>query len=203
MSSYHPCPDAPALSRRLIQLATLLREGAAPVHEVAIELDSLAARASWASVLVTNHRELTRRLRLAVEEADQLVRTSQLQVHRTLELLEGGELQENEDLSPLRPDAEGHYAWDRWQAQALAAGLNWELAALGRAVMREAAQHAWDPDLKAECGWDDAGQAMLEQALHDGPAADSRWTYLLNTDGLRGRWTEEGGWQPFDQEPGL
>ncbi len=103
----------------------------------------------------------------------------------------------SDDLSRLRPDAVGAYAWDRWQTQALAAGLSEDLAGLGRAVMREAVQHAWEQHLQAECGWADAGQAMLELALRDGAAAEKRWQYLLETDGGRGRWGEDGSWLPL------
>lgn len=106
----------------------------------------------------------------------------------------------HDDLSRLRPDTAGAYAWDRWEAQALAAGLGKDLAGLGRAVMREAVQHSWEPALQAECGWNDAGQAMLELALRDSQAAEERWDYLLHTDGLRGRWTAAGDWLPFGQD---
>jgi hypothetical protein len=102
-------------------------------------------------------------------------------------------------LNHLRPDAQGRYAWDRWEARATEAGLAQELAALGRAVMREAVQHDWTPRLKAECGWLDEGQAMLELALRDAPAAAERWDYLLATDGGRGCWGEDGSWKPFEQ----
>ena len=50
-------------------------------------------------------------------------------------------------------------------------------------------------ELKAACGWSDEGQAMLAWALRDGAAAAKRWERLLQTDGLRGRWTPEGEWQ--------
>jgi hypothetical protein len=103
----------------------------------------------------------------------------------------------HEELDRLRPDAQGRYAWDRWQVQAIEAGLDPDLAGLGRAVMREAVQHDWNAHLKAECGWLDAGQAMLARALADGPAASERWDYLLHTAGGRGRWTADGEWQPF------
>ena len=97
-----------------------------------------------------------------------------------------------EDLSHLRPDAEGRYAWDRWQTQALAAGLSEDLAGLGRAVMREAVQHDWEPLLKLECGWGDGGQALLERALREGVPLAARWRELLATDGERGDWGESG-----------
>lgn len=108
-----------------------------------------------------------------------------------------------DDLDHLRPDVQGQYVWDRWQTMALEAGLSSDMATLGRAVMREAVQHDWRERLKAECGWQDQGQAMLELARRDGPAAQKRWTYLLETDGERGRWTAHGDWEPFaTQEEG-
>ena len=97
-------------------------------------------------------------------------------------------------LDHLRPDAQGRYAWDRWETRALEAGLEPKLAQRGRAVMREAVQHDWESELKAECGWLDAGQAMLSLALHEGAMVAERWKYLLETDGERGRWGADGRW---------
>ncbi|MEW6283592.1 MAG: hypothetical protein AB1758_33585 [Candidatus Eremiobacterota bacterium] len=88
----------------------------------------------------------------------------------------------------LRPDEQGAYAWDRWEKRALAAGLNPELAQLGRTVMREAAMHDWRPGLQAECGWSDEGAGMLALALGRPEQAEQRWDWLLETDGERGRW---------------
>ena len=105
-----------------------------------------------------------------------------------------------EDLSPLRPDDSGAYAWDRWEKQAKAAGLADDLAQLGRAVMREAVQHDWEPLLKLECGWGDAGQALLQRALNEPEAAAQRWQELLETDGERGFWTPEGEWRSGPRE---
>lgn len=103
----------------------------------------------------------------------------------------------DEELRRLRPDAEGRYAWDRWELQALAASLPRELAQLGRAVMREAVQHTWEPELQAECGWEDAGQAMLALAQREPRAATVRWEHLLATDGERGYWDNDG-WHMAD-----
>lgn len=105
-----------------------------------------------------------------------------------------------EDLSHLRPDESGAYAWDRWEAQAKAAGLSENLASLGRAVMREAVQHFWEPLLKLECGWGDAGQKLLERALNEPEATARRWQELLETDGERGFWTPEGEWRSGPRE---
>lgn len=98
-----------------------------------------------------------------------------------------------EELARLRPDADGRYAWDRWRLRALEAGLSDDLAWLGRGVMREAVQHAWSEELKAECGWEDEGQAMLELALRAPRKAEKRWQRLMDTDRLRGRWDEKTG----------
>lgn len=98
-----------------------------------------------------------------------------------------------EELARLRPDTDGCYAWDRWRLRALDAGLSDDLAWLGRHVMREAVQHAWSEELRAECGWEDEGQAMLELALRAPRKARKRWQRLMDTDGLRGRWDEKIG----------
>lgn len=111
-------------------------------------------------------------------------------------------LQREGELARLRPDAEGLYAWDRWQQQALAAGLEPGLARTGRAVIREAVQHDWPPVLQAECGWADEGRAMLERALRVPHGTARRWSELLDTDGGRGRWDDRtGAWVPIGEEP--
>ena len=77
------------------------------------------------------------------------------------------------------------FEWDHWEHSALAAGLAADLATLGRAVMREASQHAWCERLKAECGLFDDGRAMLARALKRPQRSAARWQWLLVTDGLR------------------
>jgi hypothetical protein len=168
--------------------------------------------------LLTLTQTLSRDYRIPEELAAELVsastRCAQAHAHvecalESLEFVRGGldngrarlhhecARPKHDGLDHLRPDAEGRYAWDRWQRLALEAGLDPELAALGRGFMREAVQHDWSVRLKAECGWLDGGQAMLALALTDGPAAEERWHYLLETDGERGQWTPEGDWQPL------
>jgi hypothetical protein len=73
------------------------------------------------------------------------------------------------------------YAWDRWKTKALAAGVTEELAALGRAVMREHYQHGWplyDDEVSPR-----AGDEMLRLALSEPDKAAARWQWLLDTDG--------------------
>jgi hypothetical protein len=98
---------------------------------------------------------------------------------------------EPEDETPRLRDEDvmgsvyGAYPWDHWQKYALAQGLAADLAALGRAVIREAWQHAWDEREKALCGWNDDGRAMLRLALKNPALARKRWGRLLATDGNR------------------
>lgn len=81
----------------------------------------------------------------------------------------------------------GDYPWDDWQRDALAAGVPDELANLGRAVMREAYQHAWCESLKYECGvgHTDSATGMVLEAKECPDRCRSRWEWLLATDGLR------------------
>jgi hypothetical protein len=85
------------------------------------------------------------------------------------------------------------YPWDEWQRVALGRGVPEDLAALGREVMREADQHAWDAPLKALCGWEDEGEAMVGLALLAPQRARYVWRKLLATDGCRGHWDEKTG----------
>ena len=81
--------------------------------------------------------------------------------------------------------APGDWPWDHWERLALANGLTAGLATLGRAVMREARQHAWCERLKKECGLRDEGRAMLARVLRHPERTAARWEWLLVTDGLR------------------
>ena len=83
----------------------------------------------------------------------------------------------------------GEYPWDDWQRDALAAGLDPELATLGRAVMREADQHGWCDSLKYECGIQgespEISAGMILSAQEQPEWQKARWQWLLETDGLR------------------
>jgi len=92
----------------------------------------------------------------------------------------------------------GHYPWDDWEKDALAAGVPKDLAGLGRLVVREAYQHDWDDHLKSLCGWYDRGGRMIKLALRSSEKARRRWEHLLETDGNRGRYDEKTGeWVSF------
>ena len=81
----------------------------------------------------------------------------------------------------------GAYPWDDWHREALASGLDAQLASLGRAVMREAYQHNWCDRLKYECGIDnvDTAAGMISCAKDQPHLVEARWQWLLATDGLR------------------
>ena len=87
----------------------------------------------------------------------------------------------------------GQYPWDFWEKRALARGVPPELANLGRAVMREADQHLWEPLLQAICGWEDEGEGMIELALIAPKHARFVWQKLLDTDGCRGSYNPKTG----------
>lgn len=87
----------------------------------------------------------------------------------------------------------GQYPWDFWEKRARARGLEQELAALGRAVMREAHQHQWTSCLQQLCGWEDEGEAMIELALAAPERANYLWGKLLDTDGCRGSYHPQTG----------
>ena len=79
----------------------------------------------------------------------------------------------------------GNFPWDLWEQKAKDAGISDALAAIGRSVMREAVQHSWPADLMSECGWVDGGNQMIAFAHDDANAAETRWRYLLDSDGDR------------------
>ena len=81
----------------------------------------------------------------------------------------------------------GEYPWDDWQAEALASGLEPELAGLGRLVMREAYNHGWCERLQRECGLDNPATAkvMIARAQEQPYLMTDRWEWLLASDGLR------------------
>lgn len=69
--------------------------------------------------------------------------------------------------------------WDDWENSALAAGIDDELAALGRQMMRESMERSWSKRITNEI----EGKLMLQSALQDAPLARTRWEHLLETDG--------------------
>ena len=89
--------------------------------------------------------------------------------------------------------AYGQYPWDDWERAARARGVEKGLANLGRAVMREAYQHGWEPRLQTLCGWKDDGARMIALARRAPETARRRWERLLDTDGGRGFYHPQTG----------
>jgi hypothetical protein len=101
----------------------------------------------------------------------------------------------------------GDYPWDRWEKRAIAAGVKDGLAQLGREVMREADQHSWDADLQADCGWPDVegaagdeGDRMIARAIEEPAACRRRWRELLDSDGGRGTYWNQGAGSPMTDD---
>ncbi len=66
-------------------------------------------------------------------------------------------------------------------------GMSKDLAVLGRAVIREAMQHSWNPQLRCLCS-----EEVLEPLLLKAPELAKRLcAVLLETDGLRFAFAEE------------
>lgn len=103
---------------------------------------------------------------------------------------------------PIQASSPGAYPWDLWQREALDAGLAPELAALGRSVMREAYQHDWCDRLKYECGINNPHTAagMILCAKDQPFLTETRWQWLLATDGLRFDPWERAEWSEDDLE---
>jgi len=100
------------------------------------------------------------------------------------------------DPNPAPPTAPGTdheppgWEWDIWERQAIERGMSPEMATLGRAVIREAGQHSWCPQLRCLCS-----EEVLEELLIRAPDLAKRLcAVLLETDGLR--------FAPAEDEPG-
>jgi hypothetical protein len=80
----------------------------------------------------------------------------------------------------LQPAAEPEEPlWDRWCVRAREEGVEPELARLGRAVIWASRSPSVDDERRAECGWLDDGEDMLELALDDPEAAAEGWRAVL------------------------
>jgi hypothetical protein len=86
----------------------------------------------------------------------------------------------SEALQPAWATGEVDDACERWYERATEEGVDEDLASLGRSLMREARAQRWDDDRMAECGWLDAGEAMLDLALTNPEHAQARWRALLD-----------------------
>jgi hypothetical protein len=178
--------------------------------------------AGWTIAACSEHGErLEREFRFARAQADHVVDGRRLNAPSTCPLCAGTltfdevaacrcevtlgcPVHPNEQLveldarvSMMRGRSYGDYPWDHWAARARADGVREDLVTLGRSLMREFFQHAWSTELGPFCGYGDmADERMIAFAKSAPEAADKRWTWLLETDGLRGEW-RDGGWHEW------
>lgn len=82
----------------------------------------------------------------------------------------------------------GTYPWDEWENAAKERGMERTLAELGRDVVRDADQHAWATPLRELC----AGETLLELLTRSPYLGRRLCEILIETDGLRVAWPEEG-----------
>jgi len=90
------------------------------------------------------------------------------------------------DIYSMASLAPRQYPWDHWERAALEHGVSEALASLGRAIMREHYNHAWDRfDEEVSMRDPRAPRRMIDQALTQPEACRARWIWLLATDGDR------------------
>jgi len=70
--------------------------------------------------------------------------------------------------------------WERWYERAMEAGVEEDLARLGRTLIRAARRLRWDRERAVQSGWLDEGEAMLELALKSPDQAEMAWQALLD-----------------------
>jgi hypothetical protein len=64
------------------------------------------------------------------------------------------------------------YHWDHWRREAFEQGMDADAADVGRALIREAHQHAWPDHVDME--------AMMVRGLREPAEARERWQHILN-----------------------
>ena len=100
----------------------------------------------------------------------------------------------DERITKMRDCKYGEYPWDRWAEGARKAGVDDELANLGRSLIREFYNHSWPSELAEICGYFDDGAGLIALALSNRELAARRWQRLVDTDGLRGECSRTGDW---------
>ncbi len=73
--------------------------------------------------------------------------------------------------------------WDIFLAYALAYGVSYDLAYLGRECVRRAQEHNWDPELKARYHLAEDGRAMIQFAINEPEKAREIWSGLIRAGG--------------------
>jgi len=73
--------------------------------------------------------------------------------------------------------------WDVFLAYALAYGISYDLAYLGRECVRRAHEHNWDSELKAQYHLAEGGRAMIQFAMNESERAREIWSGLIQAEG--------------------
>jgi hypothetical protein len=81
--------------------------------------------------------------------------------------------------------------WEDWHAEAIAAGVEHDVAEAGRALIRvlyeeDGPPDHWDEEIASLSGLDDDGLAMIQLALLRPRTALRVWRRIAETSGLRG-----------------
>ncbi len=76
--------------------------------------------------------------------------------------------------------------WDIFLAYALAHGVSYDLAYLGRECMRRAHEHNWNSELKARYHLTEGGRAMIQFAMNESERARNIWSDLIRAEGEPG-----------------
>ena len=91
------------------------------------------------------------------------------------------------------------FRWDWWEEDMIERGLDRDLVALDRAVIRETHQHSWSGQAAA-LSREDVVETLLTRAPE---LAKQLYEVLLETDGLRGAWAEEKNSCELIELPGM
>lgn len=73
--------------------------------------------------------------------------------------------------------------WDIFLAYALAYGIGYDLAYLGRECVRRAHEHNWNPELKGRYYLTEGGRAMIQFAVNESERAREVWSCLIQSEG--------------------
>jgi hypothetical protein len=73
--------------------------------------------------------------------------------------------------------------WDAFLAYALAYGIGYDLAYLGRECVRRAHEHNWDSELKKRYHLAEGGPAMIQFAMNESERAREIWSGLIQAEG--------------------
>ncbi len=73
--------------------------------------------------------------------------------------------------------------WDIFLAYALAYGISYDLAYLGRECVRRAHEHNWSSEIKNRYHLAEGGRAMIQFAIQEPEKAREIWSGLIRAEG--------------------